>query len=118
MPLQNFQYDTIMREYSRKQAENRRLLEAHRQEAYDRIPRLREIDSEVASLSAAKARSMINGLDRSLEDLKAAISLLAQEREALLALNGYPSRIPAISAARNAPVSTGRRYSFCILSPI
>ena len=91
MPLQNFQYDTIMREYSRKQAENRRLLEAHRQEAYDRIPRLREIDSEVASLSAAKARSMINGLDRSLEDLKAAISLLAQEREALLALNGYPS---------------------------
>ena len=91
MPLQNFQYDTIMREYSRKQAENRRLLEEHRQEAYDRIPRLREIDSEVASLSAAKARSMISGLDRSLEDLKAAISLLAQEREALLALNGYPS---------------------------
>ena len=80
-----------MREYSRKQAENRRLLEEHRQEAYDRIPRLREIDSEVASLSAAKARSMISGLDRSLEDLKAAISLLAQEREALLALNGYPS---------------------------
>ena len=34
---------------------------------------------------------MISGLDRSLEDLKAAISLLAQEREALLALNGYPS---------------------------
>ena len=91
MPLQNFQYDTIMREYSRKQAENRRLLETHRQEAYDRIPRLREIDSEVASLSAAKARSMISGLDRSLEDLKAAISLLAQERETLLALNGYPS---------------------------
>ena len=91
MPLQNFQYDTIMREYSRKQAENRRLLEEHRQEAYDRIPRLREIDSKVASLSAAKARSMISGLDRSLEDLKAAISLLAQEREALLALNGYPS---------------------------
>lgn len=91
MPLQNFQYDTIMREYSRKQVENRRLLEEHRQEAYDRIPRLREIDSEVASLSAAKARSMISGLDRSLEDLKAAISLLAQEREALLALNGYPS---------------------------
>ena len=91
MPLQNFQYDTIMREYSRKQAENRRLLEAHRQEAYERIPRLREIDSEVASLSAAKARSMISGLDRSLVDLKAAISLLAQEREALLALNGYPS---------------------------
>jgi len=91
MPLQNFQYDTIMREYSRKQAENRRLLEEHRQEAYDRIPRLREIDGEVASLSAAKARALISGQEHGLEDLKSSISLLAQEREALLALNGYPS---------------------------
>ena len=28
MPLQNFQYDTIMREYSRRQAQNHRILEA------------------------------------------------------------------------------------------
>lgn len=91
MPLQNFQYDTIMREYSRRQAENRRLLEEHRQEAYALIPRLREIDSEVASLSAAKARALISGKEHGLEDLKASISLLSQEREALLSLNGYPA---------------------------
>ena len=28
MPLQNFQYDTIMREYSRRQAQNHRILDA------------------------------------------------------------------------------------------
>ena len=54
MPLQNYQYDTIMREYSRRQNENRRILEEHQKEAYGRFPRLREIDQEVASLAQKK----------------------------------------------------------------
>ena len=61
MPLQNYQYDTIMREYSRRQNENRRILEEHQKEAYSRFPRLREIDQEVASLSAEKVRSLLSG---------------------------------------------------------
>ena len=50
MPLQNYQYDTIMREYNRRQARNRRIQEEHLAEAYEKIPRLREIDEEVATL--------------------------------------------------------------------
>ena len=49
MPLQNFQYDTIMREYNRRQAKNRHVLEEHQKEAYDKMPRLKEIDEEVAT---------------------------------------------------------------------
>ena len=49
MPLQNYQYDTIMREYNRRQAQNRRIQEEHQAEAYEKIPRLREIDEEVAT---------------------------------------------------------------------
>lgn len=90
MPLQNFQYDTIMREYNRRQAKNRYLLEERQKEAYARLPRLREIDQEVATLSAEKARALISRRDSGLEDLKAAISLLSQERTALLVSNGYP----------------------------
>lgn len=90
MPLQNYQYDTIMREYSRRQAENRRTLEEHRKEAYQKIPRLSEIDQEVATLSARKARALLGGRDSGLEDLRADISLLSQERIALLLTNGYP----------------------------
>lgn len=59
MPLQNYQYDTIMREYNRRQARNRRIQEEHLAEAYEKIPRLREIDEEVATLSARKARALI-----------------------------------------------------------
>ena len=60
MPLQNYQYDTIMREYNRRQARNRRIQEEHLAEAYEKIPRLREIDEEVATLSARKARALIS----------------------------------------------------------
>ena len=40
MALQNFQYDTIMREYSRRQSEVQRALEERRREAYSKVPRL------------------------------------------------------------------------------
>ena len=43
MPLQNFQYDTIMREYSRRQAQYHRILEEHTAEAYGKIPRLKAV---------------------------------------------------------------------------
>lgn len=90
MALQNFQYDTIMREYSRRQADNRRRLEERKKAAYEAMPRLKEIEDEVATLSAQKARGLINRTETGMEDLKAAISLLAMERTALLKSNGYP----------------------------
>ena len=55
-----------------------------------KIPRIHEIDEEVATLSAKKARALLSGESSGLEDLKAAISLLSQERNALLVCNSYP----------------------------
>ena len=76
MPLQNYQYDTIMREYNKIQAKNRHILEEHTKEAYEKLPRLREIDEEVASLSASKARALLSGSRESLADLKASFALV------------------------------------------
>lgn len=90
MALQNFQYDTIMREYSRRQARSRRELEERRQEAFRMVPRLAEIDGEVASLSAQKARALIQNGEGSVEELKKQVSLLAKERLSLLRSNGFP----------------------------
>ena len=91
MPLQNYQYDTIMREYNRRQARNRRVQEEHLAEAYGKIPRLREIDEEVATLSARKARALISRQETGIEDLRNDIALLSQERTALLLSFGYPA---------------------------
>ena len=127
MPLQNFQYDTIMREYSRRQAQNHRILEEHTAEAYGKIPRLKEIDDEVATLSADKVRRLLNGEEKGTSDLKAAIQELSDERITLLVANGFPwrcltpaltARIPAISAAGNAPVLKKLRSSCFMHSPI
>ena len=90
MPLQNYQYDTIMRQYSKTQSRNRNILQKRIEEVYAKIPRLKEIDDEVATLSARKARALLNGQENSTEDLKEEISLLAQERSALLVCNSYP----------------------------
>ena len=38
MPLQNFQYDIIMREYSRRQSQVQNELEEHRKEAFQKVP--------------------------------------------------------------------------------
>ena len=91
MPLQNYQYDTIMREYSKTQSQNRRILEERNSgDLSKKYPRIHEIDEEVATLSAKKARALLSGESSGLEDLKAAISLLSQERNALLVCNSYP----------------------------
>ena len=47
-------------------------------------------ESEVATLSTQKARALLSGQATGTEDLKAAISLLSQERTALLVCNSYP----------------------------
>jgi len=88
--LQNFQYDIIMREYSRRQAQVRRELEQRRQEAFRKTPRLAEIDREVASLSAQRARSLLQNGTGSVADLKKEVAALADERRALLQGNGFP----------------------------
>ena len=90
MALQNFQYDIIMREYSRRQAQVRRDLEQRRQNAFQKVPRLAEIDREVASLSAGRARSLLQSGTGSVEDLKKEVAVLAGERRSLLRENGFP----------------------------
>lgn len=92
MALENVQYDAIMREYDRRQSENRRKLEEHRTRAYRQIPRLKEIQDTIASASVQKIRSRLGGMSQegSLAYEKK-LKLLAQERSRLLRENGFPA---------------------------
>ena len=89
MSLQNFQYDTIMREYSRRQSQVQRELEERRREAFLKVPRLAGIDAEVAELSAARARALLNGRGGGTEELRRQVADLAAERRRLLTENGF-----------------------------
>ena len=79
-----------MREYNRRQTQVMHDLEKRRSCAFTKAPRLAEIDREVASLSAQKARSLLCGQSSTVEDLKKSVARLAQERRSLLRENGFP----------------------------
>ena len=59
VPLKNSQYDEIMRDYNRRQLQNKHILDEHINEAYGKIPRLEEIDREISRLSIQKARALL-----------------------------------------------------------
>ena len=55
MALTNAQYDEIMRGYDKRQLQNKYIHDKRIEEAYRKAPRLREIDSEIASASIRQA---------------------------------------------------------------
>lgn len=91
MALNNSQYDSIMRDYSRRQNNHRHIYEEHVHEVRKALPRIREIDDAIASTSVACGRRLLAGDTGALEKLKEEISLLAKERTDVLIRGGYPA---------------------------
>ena len=79
-----------MRAYNEKQLNHKHEQDEHIRQAYDKIPRLQEIDGEIASLSLKKARALLLPSPKDDFDLSAAIAELSEERTALLQIHGYP----------------------------
>ena len=57
--LRNIEYETIMREYQRRQTKSRHEQEDRQAEVYRTSPRFPEIDNEIAALSVQKARELL-----------------------------------------------------------
>lgn len=91
MPLTNRQYDTIMRDYDRRQYRHYREQCRRQDEIYERIPRIRCIEEEVSSYSLAQAEKIIDEHPHALEDLKSGLGELRREKEQLLTEAGYPA---------------------------
>lgn len=90
MPLNNSQYDEIIREYDARQLKNQRILEARIKDARANIPRLQEIDDAIASCSVAQAKKLLDGDLEAPFRLRAQIAAYRSEKAALLASHGYP----------------------------
>lgn len=90
MALTNAQYDEIMRGYDKRQLRNKYIHDKRIEEAYRKAPRLREIDSEIASASVRQAYRLMDGDENALAALRLAIEDYKDERAALLSTLGYP----------------------------
>lgn len=89
MPLQNAQYDAIMRQYDRKQQFHRHELEARREEVYQKLPRILKINQEIASTSVQAVRFRLAGSEADSMACQEHLQNLIKERNTLLADNGY-----------------------------
>lgn len=91
MGLNNTQYDAIMRCYSKRQADNHRRMEQHRQIAYEKIPQLTQIDHQVTAASIAHAHALLEDSETSLSSLKEQLKEYSRQRARLLEASGFPA---------------------------
>ena len=90
MSLRNSQYDALMRYYQKLQLRNKHDQDERIQEAYREIPRLAQIDRDIAAVSLKKARLLLGESEEQDFDLANQIQLLSNERRHLLLSHGYP----------------------------
>lgn len=91
MALTNTQYDELMRSYDEKQLRHQRLLSKRRKKLYEDVPRIREIDAQIAHLSVSRGKQLLNGDDSALSDLAGQISILSGQKKKLMEESGFPS---------------------------
>lgn len=95
MGITNTQYNTIMRNYQRRQVENRQRQADRIEEIYSRFPEFSEIDGQIASASTACARSLLleeNSSSKDIDALRSQIQILSDKKTQILKENGYPKQ--------------------------
>ncbi len=89
MPLSNSQYDEIQRQYDARQLQNRHIVERRKNKLYNAYPRLRELDSLIASASARCGRQLLEGDLDAPGRLKGEISRYRGEWESIVTNAGF-----------------------------
>jgi len=89
MAIKNDQYNQILREYDYRKLQNRHELERRIEEAYQAIPKLKQLEDEMISLSASSGRMAIRGDESSLIELKSKTLNLKSLQTELLISHGY-----------------------------
>ncbi len=90
MPLSNSQYDELIRAYEARQLKNQQDLQERIRHAYRKVPRLKEIDDAISSVSVAQARKMLDGDGDAIADLKSQLAAYRKERAELLSRHQFP----------------------------
>lgn len=90
MGLNTSQYDALMREYDRVRLMHKRELDERTREIYNKIPRIKDINDAISSISIAGAKRMLLENKGTTDEIKMQIEALSKEKASLLQSNGYP----------------------------
>lgn len=89
MALSNAQYDEIMRGYQSRQLHNRHLSQQRMEEALTKLPELKTINEQIASLSVEAARKKLDDDTLSYQLLKKKIEDLKNEKAFVISNAGF-----------------------------
>lgn len=107
MGLTVSQYDSLMRDYNRTSLMHKSQLDDRFAEIYRKIPRIKEINDTISSISVQSAKKMLFEGTGSLDELKAQIEALSLEKASLLRQNGYPEDYLTMKYTCNKCKDTG-----------
>lgn len=91
MSLNNSQYNAIMRIYNQRQFQDKYEQDQRREEVYQKVPQIRQIEDEISSQAVRCARKMLDGDTNAKEELKQHIEDLREQKEVLLSAFGFPA---------------------------
>lgn len=91
MSLNNSQYNAIMRIYNQRQFQDKYEQDQRREEVYQKVPQIRQIEDEISSQAVCCARKLLDGDTNAKEELKQHIEDLREQKEVLLSAFGFPA---------------------------
>ncbi len=90
MAISNAKYDAIMRTYEETRLRNLHIAQEHKDEVYDLIPEMHQIDMDIANTSVEQGKKLILRDDEGAQALKEHKITLIQRKQALLEEFGFP----------------------------
>ncbi|CRZ35576.1 DNA replication protein DnaC [Herbinix hemicellulosilytica] len=90
MSLKNDQYNKILREYEERRLKNKYELDKRIEEVYKAIPRIKELEEQIISLSAESGRQALFGNTKALDNLRKTTAQIKEMQRKLLVESGYP----------------------------
>ena len=91
MSLNNSQYNAIMRIYNQRQFQDKYEQDQRREEVYQKVPQIRQIEDEISSQAVRCARKLLDGDTNAKEELKQHIEDLREQKDVLLSAFGFPA---------------------------
>ena len=89
MPLNNSQYNAIMRIYDERQFRHQHAREERQRRIWQEIPEIPAIEQEIRTQALAAARRVLDGDEQAKERIKEILTDLREQKTLLLARHGY-----------------------------
>ncbi len=107
MGLNTSQYAALMREYDKARLIHKRELDERTKEIYNKIPRIKDINDSISSVSIEGAKRMLLENIGTTKEIKQQIEALSKEKASLLRSNGYPEDYLSMRYTCNTCKDTG-----------